>query len=148
MADELRDARERLTRLVEAVDDVFFELERTPDGDLRALHVNPGISRLLGGPPGRRPRALARRGPRGRPAGSMREHLAHMHAGQPTETEYRMVGMDGVVRSVWSRVFPHRDPDGRLLLVGVLSDISDRRRMADELRSRSPRPSVRRRPTR
>ncbi len=133
VADELRDARERLTRLVEAVDDVFFELERTPDGDLRALHVNPGISRLLGGSAGHDVLARWRAAVHEDDQPQMREHLAHMHAGQSTETEYRMVGMDGVVRSVWSRVFPHRDPDGRLLLVGVLSDVSDRRRMADEL---------------
>jgi diguanylate cyclase (GGDEF)-like protein/putative nucleotidyltransferase with HDIG domain len=133
VADELRDARERLTRLVEAVDDVFFELERTSEGDLRALHVNPGIARLLGGPTGQDVLASWRSAVHEDDQPELREHLAHMHAGQPTETEYRMVGMDGIVRTVWSRVFPHRDPDGRLLLVGVLSDVSDRRRMADEL---------------
>jgi diguanylate cyclase (GGDEF)-like protein/putative nucleotidyltransferase with HDIG domain len=133
VADELRDARERLTRLVEAVDDVFFELERTPEGDLRTRHVNPGIARLLGGPAGHDALATWRAAVHEDDQPQMREHLAHMHAGQPTETEYRIVGMDGVVRTVWSRVFPHRDPDGRLLLVGVLSDVSDRRRMADEL---------------
>jgi diguanylate cyclase (GGDEF)-like protein/PAS domain S-box-containing protein len=133
VADELRDARARLTRLVEAVDDVFFELERTAEGDLRARHVNPGISRLLGGPPGPDVLASWRGAVHTDDQPVLREHIAQMQAGQPTETEYRMVGKDGAVRNVWSRVFPHRDPDGRLLLVGVLSDITERTRMAEAL---------------
>ena len=133
IAEELRDARERLTRLVEAVDDVFFELERTGSGDLHARHVNPGISRLLGGPPGADVLASWRGAVHEDDQPALREHIAHMRAGEPTETEYRMVGKDGVVRNVWSRVFPHRDLAGRLLLVGVLSDITERTRMAEAL---------------
>ena len=53
VADELRDARERLTRLVDAVDDVFFELERAcRTGELRARHFDGGIVRLLCRAPG------------------------------------------------------------------------------------------------
>jgi diguanylate cyclase (GGDEF)-like protein/PAS domain S-box-containing protein len=133
IAEELRDARERLTRLVEAVDDVFFELERTSDGDLHARHVNPGISRLLGGPPGPDVLASWRGAVHADDQPALRDHIAHMRAGEPTETEYRMIGKDGIVRNVWSRVFPHRDHDGRLLLVGVLSDITERTRMAEAL---------------
>jgi diguanylate cyclase (GGDEF)-like protein/putative nucleotidyltransferase with HDIG domain/PAS domain S-box-containing protein len=133
IAEELRDARERLTRLVEAVDDVFFELERTADGDLHARHVNPGISRLLGGPAGPDVLASWRGAVHEDDQRALREHIAHMRAGETTEAEYRMVGMDGIVRNVWSRVFPHRDLDGRLLLVGVLSDITERTRMAEAL---------------
>jgi diguanylate cyclase (GGDEF)-like protein/putative nucleotidyltransferase with HDIG domain/PAS domain S-box-containing protein len=132
-ADELRDARERLTRLAEAVDDVFFELERTPEGDLRARHVNPGIARLLGGAPGQDVFASWRAAIHEDDQPAMREHIAQMRAGEPSEAEYRMVGKDGITRSIWSRVFPHREIDGNLLLVGVLSDISDRTRMAEAL---------------
>ena len=133
VAEELRDARERLTRLVEAVDDVFFELELTAEGDLRALHVNPGISRLLGAPPGPDVLASWRGAVHEDDQPALREHIAEMRSAEATETEYRMLGKDGVVRNVWSRVFPHRDIDGRLLLVGVLSDITERTRMAEDL---------------
>jgi diguanylate cyclase (GGDEF)-like protein/PAS domain S-box-containing protein len=132
-ADELRDARQRLTRLVEAVDDVFFELERTADGDLHARHVNAGIARLLGGPPGADVLASWRGAVHEDDQPALREHIAYMRAGESTETEYRMVGRDGVTRNVWSRVFPHRDLEGRLLLVGVLSDITERTGMAEAL---------------
>jgi diguanylate cyclase (GGDEF)-like protein/putative nucleotidyltransferase with HDIG domain/PAS domain S-box-containing protein len=133
VADELRDARERLTRLVDAVDDVFFELERMPDGELRARHVNSGIVRLLVRSPGSDVLAAWRDSVHEDDQGAWREHLARMHSGEATDTEYRMVGMDGVVRTVWSRVFPHHDPSGSLLLIGVLSDISERTQMADAL---------------
>jgi diguanylate cyclase (GGDEF)-like protein/PAS domain S-box-containing protein len=132
-ADELRAARERLTRLVEVVDDVFFELERMADGDLRARHVNPGIARLLGGSPGTDVLASWRGAVHEDDQPALREHIEQMRAGVPTETEYRMVGRDGVTRNVWSRVFPHNDLEGRLLLVGVLSDITERTRMAEAL---------------
>ncbi len=133
VADELRDARERLTRLVDSVDDVFFEIERMEGGELRARHVNSGIMRLLGGPPGADVLAAWRDSVHEDDQGVLREHLARMHRGEASDTEYRMVGMDGVVRTVWSRVFPHQHPDGSLLLIGVLSDISDRTQMADAL---------------
>ncbi len=148
VAEELRDARERLTRLVDSVDDVFFEIERMADGELRARHVNSGIMRLLGGPPGSDVLAAWRDSVHEDDQGALREHLARMRRGEASDTEYRMVGMDGIVRTVWSRVFPHHHPGGALLLIGVLSDITERPRWPTPSRSRSRRPSGRRRPTR
>ena len=133
VAEELRDARERLTRLVDSVDDVFFEIERMADGELRARHVNSGIMRLLGGPPGSDVLAAWRDSVHEDDQGALREHLARMRRGEASDTEYRMVGMDGIVRTVWSRVFPHHHPGGALLLIGVLSDITERTQMADAL---------------
>ncbi|HEY1480575.1 MAG TPA: diguanylate cyclase [Gaiellales bacterium] len=132
-ADELRDARERLTRLVDAVDDVFFELELTADGDLRARHVNSGITRLLCRAPGTDVLGAWRDSVHEDDQAVFREHVSRMQAGEGSDTEYRMVGADEVVRTVWSRVFPHRGPHGDLLLIGVLSDISERTQMADRL---------------
>ncbi|MEO9175070.1 MAG: diguanylate cyclase [Gaiellales bacterium] len=133
VADELRDARERLTRLVDAVDDVFFELERMPNGELRARHFNSGILRLLCRAPGNDVLTAWRDSVHEDDHGVLREHLASMRRGEASDTEYRMVGMDGVVRTVWARVFPHQHPSGSMLLIGVLSDISDRTQMADAL---------------
>ncbi len=49
--------------------------------------------------------------------------------------EYRVVRPDGSVRWVSDRAFPVRDADGRIVrVVGIATDITDRRRAEEELR--------------
>jgi len=57
------------------------------------------------------------------------EALKH---GEPRELEYRLVGFDGVTRWVWERARPRME-DGRRLVDGIVADVTDRRRSADEL---------------
>jgi diguanylate cyclase (GGDEF)-like protein/PAS domain S-box-containing protein len=52
---------------------------------------------------------------------------------QPAEVEYRLVGYDGRVRWVWDRMRPRRSSDGRLLVDGIVADITERRRASDAL---------------
>jgi diguanylate cyclase (GGDEF)-like protein/PAS domain S-box-containing protein len=52
---------------------------------------------------------------------------------QPAEVEYRLVGYDGRVRWVWDRMRPRRSPDGRLLVDGIVADVTERRRASDAL---------------
>lgn len=63
-----------------------------------------------------------------------RTHVAHLHrsllAGVPVETEFRLVGRDGVVRWVSWRAVPRRDAD-RVLVDVVATDVSARRTLAD-----------------
>ena len=47
---------------------------------------------------------------------------------EPAEIEYRLVGYDGRVRWVWDRMRPRRSPDGRLLVDGIVADITERRK--------------------
>jgi diguanylate cyclase (GGDEF)-like protein len=56
-----------------------------------------------------------------------------LHLGQPTETEYRLVGFDGVTRWVWERCVPRTAVDGRLLVDGIVTDITDRHRVEEQL---------------
>jgi diguanylate cyclase (GGDEF)-like protein len=56
-----------------------------------------------------------------------------LERGEPVEIEYRLVGYDGRTRWVWDRMRPRRTPDGRLLVDGIVADITERRLAADEL---------------
>jgi diguanylate cyclase (GGDEF)-like protein len=56
-----------------------------------------------------------------------------MQNGEVTETEYRLVGFDGVTRWVWERCIPRPVVDGRRLVDGIVTDITDRHRVEREL---------------
>ena len=55
-----------------------------------------------------------------------------LQRGEPQEMEYRLVGSDGVTRWVWERARP-RFENGRRLVDGIVADVTERRRSADEL---------------
>jgi diguanylate cyclase (GGDEF)-like protein/PAS domain S-box-containing protein len=61
------------------------------------------------------------------------EASAQLHRDLPTEVEYRLVGYDGRTRWVWDRMRPRRTPDGRLLVDGIVADVTDRKKAADAL---------------
>jgi diguanylate cyclase (GGDEF)-like protein/PAS domain S-box-containing protein len=52
---------------------------------------------------------------------------------KPAEIEYRLVGYDGRVRWVWDRMRPRRAKDGRLLVDGIVADVTERRKASDAL---------------
>jgi diguanylate cyclase (GGDEF)-like protein len=51
---------------------------------------------------------------------------------EPSEVEYRLVGYDGVTRWVWERARP-RIEEGVVYVDGIVADVSERRRAAEEL---------------
>jgi diguanylate cyclase (GGDEF)-like protein len=59
---------------------------------------------------------------------------ARLPLGEPVELEYRLRGVDGRERVVHERLRPRREPDGTLLYDGVSRDVTERRRLEDELR--------------
>jgi len=52
---------------------------------------------------------------------------------KPAEVEYRLVGYDGRTRWVWDRMRPRRTSDGRLLVDGIVADVTERRKASDAL---------------
>jgi PAS domain S-box-containing protein len=67
--------------------------------------------------------------------GRISANLAVQHDGLPFAHEYRVLRPDGVVRWVWDRGFPVRDPEtGHLThYVGVAVDITDRKQAEEAL---------------
>jgi diguanylate cyclase (GGDEF)-like protein/PAS domain S-box-containing protein len=65
--------------------------------------------------------------------GAVDEASALLHADKPAEVEYRLVGYDGRTRWVWDRMRPRRTPDGRLLVDGIVADVTERKKAADAL---------------
>jgi diguanylate cyclase (GGDEF)-like protein/PAS domain S-box-containing protein len=53
--------------------------------------------------------------------------------GETTSLEYRMRGFDGVTRWVWERCTPRVDNAGTVLVDGVVADITERRRVEEQL---------------
>ena len=47
--------------------------------------------------------------------------------GEPCEIEYRLNGYDGRTRWVWDRMHPRRTEDGRLLVDGIVVEITERK---------------------
>jgi diguanylate cyclase (GGDEF)-like protein/PAS domain S-box-containing protein len=56
-----------------------------------------------------------------------------LERGEASEIEYRLIGYDGRIRWVWDRMHPRRTADGRLLVDGIVVDITERRNTADAL---------------
>jgi diguanylate cyclase (GGDEF)-like protein/PAS domain S-box-containing protein len=133
MRAELAETHAAMSRVVEAMDDHLFTLRVREDGGYDVVYRGPNRERLLGGRlPGdeqswdaflhpddlERWRALASRLP----------------LGETVELEYRLRGVDGRERVVYERMRPRREPDGTLLYDGVSRDVTERRRLEDQLR--------------
>jgi diguanylate cyclase (GGDEF)-like protein len=56
-----------------------------------------------------------------------------LERGDSAEIEYRLVGYDSRTRWVWDRMRPRRTEDGRLMVDGIVADVTERRKAADEL---------------
>src|SRR5919204_6618797 len=56
-----------------------------------------------------------------------------LERGEAVEIEYRLVGYDGRTRWVWDRMRPRRTAEGRLLVEGIVADVTERKLAAEEL---------------
>ncbi|MBG0831079.1 GAF domain-containing protein [Planomonospora sp. ID67723] len=133
LSSALESNRRRLERIVAQLNDDVWSIEADPDGSSRVLQVNSNIARLLGGPL-----------PEGVDVGDFVMRRIHpddlrrvsdfrsaVLGGERAEVEYRLIGVDGVTRWIWTRGMS-REEGGRLLVDGVSTDVSERHRLADE----------------
>jgi diguanylate cyclase (GGDEF)-like protein len=131
---------EGLERLLAAMEAHLFVAEIDPVEGYRDVYTGPGEDRLLGGlpPEGEEPGEAwsARVDPRDEPR--YRVAMARAQSGEPAEVEYRLLGYDGVTRWVQERCRPWRDRDGRLMLDGLVVDVTpwrlEQERLQQQLR--------------
>ncbi|HEY5144989.1 MAG TPA: diguanylate cyclase [Solirubrobacteraceae bacterium] len=136
MRAELADAHAALSRVVEAMDDHLYTLRIEDDGTPRTVYRGPNREALLGGPltggnagDDRLWETLVHPDDRERRAAA----IARLRDGDPVELEYRVVGLDGRERTVLDALRPRRAPDGTLSYDGVTRDVTERRRLENEL---------------
>ena len=130
------EVEERLQRLMEAVEEVVYTAEFGEDGLPHLVFAGPGASRLLGGEVAYEDlwaTMRARTDPGDR--AERDAYFERIAAGQQASRVYRVHGFDGVTRWIWARAYPRPREEGEPLVYdGVLTDISERHQVAEELR--------------
>jgi diguanylate cyclase (GGDEF)-like protein/PAS domain S-box-containing protein len=136
MRAELAAAHAAVSRVVEAMDDHLYTLRVLPDGGSTAVYRGPHREALVGGPlpDGADDHAVWARLLHPDDRERWEVALRRLPDGEPIELEYRVAGVDGVERSVLDRLRPRREADGTLYYDGVTRDITERRRLEDDLR--------------
>jgi diguanylate cyclase (GGDEF)-like protein/PAS domain S-box-containing protein len=126
-----------LKRIVEAIDEHLYTDAISASGERRTVFVGPNRDKLMGGraPFGAETAVEWSRLIHPDDRAAYARHAGRLERGEPSELEYRLVGYDGVTRWVHARTRPQQAGD-RLLLVGIASDVT-RRRRADEALRRS-----------
>src|SRR5436305_1803932 len=132
-AARLAEASGRFTSMLDVVGAHVYLALAHPDGRLEELFQGPGGDRLLGGAepdPGMVNWDNAVH-PDDRAAyDAFNDALAK---GQDSEVTYRLIGADGITRWVSDRAACRRRPDGTFEVSGIVSDVTERRRLEDEL---------------
>jgi diguanylate cyclase (GGDEF)-like protein/PAS domain S-box-containing protein len=124
-----------LRRVAGTVAILLYEAEYLEDGSYHCnVFMGEGLESLLGPVPDDRTPEEAWENavhPDDRAAYDAASEL--LTQDRPAEVEYRLVGYDGRVRWVWDRMRPRRSSDGRLLVDGVVADITERKKASDAL---------------
>lgn len=130
----LAASEERFRQLAENIREIFWMSDARTG---QTLYISPGVHRMLGISAEellRDPeRGLAMIHPDDR-AGVVAA-FTRAAAGSEYDEQYRIIHPDGSLRWIHARAFPVRDADGRVYrVVGVSDDITDRRRIEEQLR--------------
>jgi diguanylate cyclase (GGDEF)-like protein/PAS domain S-box-containing protein len=130
----LAEADDRFMHLLDVVGEHVYRAIGHPDGRIEEIFQGPGADRLLGGadPDRAMENWNAAIHPDDREA--MAAFEATLAAGTDADVEYRLRGYDGVTRWVHDRAVTRRQADGTIEISGIVSDVTERRRMEDELR--------------
>jgi diguanylate cyclase (GGDEF)-like protein/PAS domain S-box-containing protein len=131
--ERLAEADDRFMHLLDAVGEHVYRAIVLADGRIEEVFQGPGADRLLGGadPDGEMQNWYAAIHPGDRPAIDAFEAI--LAEGRDADVEYRLLGYDGVTRWVHDRAVTRRREDGVVEISGIVSDVTERRRMQDAL---------------
>jgi diguanylate cyclase (GGDEF)-like protein len=116
-----------LGRIAGALSVMLYEMEYFPDGSFRCLEYR-GLQNLLGPvPAGISPEEAYDSAVHPDDRDHYDAASTPLNAGQAVELEYRLLGYDGRERWVFDRMQPRRTEDGRLLVDGVVADVTGRK---------------------
>jgi diguanylate cyclase (GGDEF)-like protein len=126
---------ERFLSALESAQTVPFSGAFQPDGSWHAPYTGPGIHRLLGGafPGATDPGAFW--ASRVFPADRVRyeDGMGHQQRGESCQMEYRIQGLDGKLRWIRECARARVQPDGCVLVDGVVIDVTDQKALAEAL---------------
>ncbi len=133
-AASLALANERFTSMLDVVGAHVYLALAYPDGTLEELFQGPGGERLLGGAEPDPDMVNWDNAVHADDRDAYDALNAGLSRGRDGEVEYRLIGADGVTRWVHDRAVCRLRPDGMFEVSGIVSDVTDRRRLEDELR--------------
>ncbi len=129
--DELRLSKEELQRLMDSVSDYLWSAEVAADGSYSYRYYSPVVERITGWPPAylleSRERWVGLLHPLDRPWVDEIFRRLISGATERVDVEYRIVRPDGTLRWVRDSAHGTRVEDGRILLYGVVGDVTERK---------------------
>src|SRR4249919_1633792 len=133
-AARLAEASDRFASLLDVVGAHVYLTLALPDGTLQELFQGPGGDRLLGGA---EPDPEMVNWDTAVHPDDRRDYDAFNQAlcrGEDGDVTYRLIGADGITRWVHDRAACRRRPDGVFEVSGIVSDVTERRRLEDDLK--------------
>ena len=130
---QLEETSDRFARLLDVVGEHVYVVEAFPDGRFRELFQGPGADRLLGGAVADPDMVNWEAAVHAADRIAYDAYNRKLAAGEDAEVEYRLNGADGITRWVHDRAAARRRPDGTVEVSGIVSDVTERRRLGAEL---------------
>jgi diguanylate cyclase (GGDEF)-like protein len=129
------EAHDRFTSLLDVVGaHVYLALAFPEDGTLQELFQGPGGDRLLGGAEPDPEMVNWDNAVHPDDRAAYDEFNFTLTQGRDSEVVYRLIGLDGVTRWVYDRAVARPRPDGTFEVSGIVSDVTEQRRLEDQLR--------------
>ncbi len=129
------EAHDRFTSLLDVVGaHVYLAIAFPEDGTMQELFQGPGGDRLLGGAEPDPEMVNWDNAVHPDDRAAYEEFNLALSQGEDREVVYRLIGLDGVTRWVHDRAVARPRPDGTFEVSGIVSDVTERRRLEDRLR--------------